>query len=228
MRLFAIGIEYPFLVPVQRPHKADPRQHRRSAARCDEHRGFHRVLPFRRGMLGLWKLGDVVAGVLERHKLAAAGQVDRVVESPLPADGIFATNRFHLRFDHSCSTQRFGQGPTPAVRKIVVRRAVFSGGLCEQLRAGLGEFHVGAGFMQDEPAARNRRIEAGFVFGRTALEIEQKWPVDQFDKDAAFLRRLDRIGDLDQLAGGFSGSEYGRSVANFMAGILRCPRDWRV
>jgi hypothetical protein len=39
------------------------------------------------GVLGLRKLGDVVAGVLERDELAAAGQVDRVVESLLPAFG---------------------------------------------------------------------------------------------------------------------------------------------
>ena len=33
--------------------------------------------------------------------------------------------------------------------------------------------------------------------------LVQKRPVDQFDIDAAVLHRLDRIGDLDQLAGGF-------------------------
>jgi hypothetical protein len=31
-------------------------------------------------MLGLWKLGDVVAGVLQGHNLAPAGQRDRFVE----------------------------------------------------------------------------------------------------------------------------------------------------
>jgi len=31
----------------------------------------------------------------------------------------------------------------------------------------------------------------------------QKRPVDQLDKDATFLRWLNRIGDLDELAGGF-------------------------
>jgi hypothetical protein len=64
VRLFPIGLEFADIVPVKRPHHADPGEHRRHATR-DEHQGLHRVLPFRRGMLGLRKLGDVVAGVLE-------------------------------------------------------------------------------------------------------------------------------------------------------------------
>ena len=56
--------------------------------------------------------------------------------------------------------------------------------------------------MLPEPTAINRQIEAGFVFGRRAFVFGQKRPVDQLDKDATFLHRLDRIGDLDQLAGG--------------------------
>jgi hypothetical protein len=37
------------------------------------------------GALGLGKLGDVVAGVLECDELAPAGQIDRIVERSLPA-----------------------------------------------------------------------------------------------------------------------------------------------
>jgi hypothetical protein len=47
------------------------------------HQGFRRsVLPLRRSGSAL---GDVVAGVLEGDEPAAAGQVDRVIESPLAA-----------------------------------------------------------------------------------------------------------------------------------------------
>jgi hypothetical protein len=64
MGVFAIGIEHALDVAVQCPHDADSRQHRGTASHRDEYQGFHRVLPFRRGMIGLGKLGDVVAGVL--------------------------------------------------------------------------------------------------------------------------------------------------------------------
>jgi hypothetical protein len=36
MRFFPVGIEHPFLVPVQRSHDADPGQHGRAAARRDQ------------------------------------------------------------------------------------------------------------------------------------------------------------------------------------------------
>jgi len=62
MHVFAIGIEHALDVSVKRSHNADPGEHRR-AVTSDEHQGLHRILPFRRGVLGLWKLGDVVAGV---------------------------------------------------------------------------------------------------------------------------------------------------------------------
>jgi hypothetical protein len=52
----------------------------RPAARCDEDQGFHRRLAFRCGMLGLRKLGNEVAGVLERDERSAVGQVDRIIE----------------------------------------------------------------------------------------------------------------------------------------------------
>jgi hypothetical protein len=51
--LFAIGIKYAFDVPVQRPHDANPREHRRSARRRDQDQGFRCSLPFRRRVLSL-------------------------------------------------------------------------------------------------------------------------------------------------------------------------------
>jgi hypothetical protein len=85
MRVFPIGDEHALVVAVERPHDAYARQHCRPAARCDEHQGFHRGLPLGGGMLGLRKLGDVVAGVLERNELAPARQVDRIFEWAGPA-----------------------------------------------------------------------------------------------------------------------------------------------
>jgi hypothetical protein len=84
MRVFAIGIEDPLDVAVQRRHDADPGQHCRPAARGDEHQGFHRRLPLRRGVLGFRKFGNVVAGVLEGHELAPAWQRDWFFEATRP------------------------------------------------------------------------------------------------------------------------------------------------
>jgi hypothetical protein len=41
----------------------------------------------------------------------------------------------------------------------------------------------------------------------------EKWTVHYLDTDAAILRRLDRVGDLDQLAGGDVGNRARRSLA---------------
>jgi hypothetical protein len=40
---------------------------------------------FRRLMIGLRKIGDLVAGVLQRDKLAPAGERDRIIEPPAPS-----------------------------------------------------------------------------------------------------------------------------------------------
>jgi hypothetical protein len=47
MMTLPVGIEHPLNMPVQRPHDADPRQHRRPAQRRDQHQGFDCGLPFR-------------------------------------------------------------------------------------------------------------------------------------------------------------------------------------
>jgi hypothetical protein len=65
--------ELPDVVPVQRPHDADPGKHRRAATRYD-HQGLHRRLSLGCHVFGFWQLGDVVAGDLEGDDLAAAGR----------------------------------------------------------------------------------------------------------------------------------------------------------
>jgi hypothetical protein len=40
---FAIGVKHALDVTVQRSHDADPREHRRTSERCDQHQRFHRV-----------------------------------------------------------------------------------------------------------------------------------------------------------------------------------------
>ena len=62
--------------------------------------------------------------------------------------------------------------------------------------------------MQPQPAVLDRELEANAVFGRTAAGL-QKRPVDLFDVDAAVLDGFGRVGDLDQLAGGFLGISEG-------------------
>jgi len=85
MMVFTIRIEHSLNVAVQRPHDADPREHRR-ATRCrDQDQGFHRGLPLRGLVLCLRKFGDVLAGVLEGDELTPARQRNRIVETPLPS-----------------------------------------------------------------------------------------------------------------------------------------------
>jgi hypothetical protein len=76
MMVLARWIKHPLDVTVQRPHDPDPRQHRRAAALGDQQQRLRRSLPLPRLVLGLRKLRDVVAGILERDKRAAAGQRD--------------------------------------------------------------------------------------------------------------------------------------------------------
>ena len=58
------------------------------------------------------------------------------------------------------------------------------------------------GLVQYQPTLGDRIIQAGLVLRRRALQLEQVWPVDLLDIDAALLDRLERIGELQQLAGG--------------------------
>jgi hypothetical protein len=67
-----------------------------------------------------------------------------------------------------------------------------------------------------QPAALDSPIQTGLVFGWRGFLAEQKGPVDQLDVDPAVLCGLGGVCDLNDLAGGFSRSEYGRSARNFL------------
>jgi hypothetical protein len=83
---FPRRIEHPLDVPVQGPHDADPRHHSRAAvAFGDQDQDFNGSLPLLELLFGLRELGDVPAGILERDKLATAGQRDRIFEFAFPA-----------------------------------------------------------------------------------------------------------------------------------------------
>jgi hypothetical protein len=85
MVVFPIGIKLADDLPVQRPHDANPRKHRRAAGRRDQDQGLHCRLPVRGFVLGFRKLRNVLAGVLQRDELAAAGQWNWFVEKTFPA-----------------------------------------------------------------------------------------------------------------------------------------------
>jgi hypothetical protein len=75
-------------VPVQRPHDADPREHRRAAvAFGDEDQGFNGSLPLLDLLFGLRQVLDISGGILEGDELAALGRRDWIVERPVPALG---------------------------------------------------------------------------------------------------------------------------------------------
>jgi hypothetical protein len=70
---FALGIKDPFDVTVQRPHDADPGQHRWPAVFGYEDQRLHGGLPFRRGVLGFRQLRGVVSGIPQGEKPTPLG-----------------------------------------------------------------------------------------------------------------------------------------------------------
>jgi hypothetical protein len=84
MMILARRIKFPNVVSIKRPHHADASEHCRAAKLRNEKQRFHRGLPFRCVVLGLWQLGDVLCRIPERDELATAQQGDRIVESALP------------------------------------------------------------------------------------------------------------------------------------------------
>jgi hypothetical protein len=68
----------------------------------------------------------------------------------------------------------------------------------EHLGTGRREFHVGPGFVQPEPAGRNRMREAGAELVRRAA-LAQETAVDQLDVNATVLDHLDGVRDVHEL-----------------------------
>ena len=110
MRFFAIEIEHAGFIAVDCLQYGDTRVHDRPAAPRGQDQSLDGGLPFGRHVLGLWKLGDVVPGGLQRQKLATAGERYRIVESLLPALGHQANNS------------------EPAARSDLINRAYHSAG----------------------------------------------------------------------------------------------------
>ena len=71
--------------PIQRPHHADPREQSLAIVLDHEHQRPDRRLPFRRVMLALWQLRDIVSGVTQRYQLAAVRERDWIVEGAIPS-----------------------------------------------------------------------------------------------------------------------------------------------
>jgi hypothetical protein len=70
--IFAIGIEHPLDMTVQRLHDSNPRHHRRTASR-HQHQRRDRGLPFR-------QRGFLVRRDAQGHELAAVRERDRLVK----------------------------------------------------------------------------------------------------------------------------------------------------
>jgi len=82
--IFALGIEHPLDMTIQRLHDPNPRHHRRTAP-SDQHQDLDRGLPFRQVGFLFRQASDVVGGVTKRDELAPIGQRYRVLEFALPA-----------------------------------------------------------------------------------------------------------------------------------------------
>ncbi len=73
MSVFAIRIERPFDAAVQRPQDPDTQMHQKVAALGGADQATDRGLPLVELLVGLRKLHDVSAGVLEGDELAPSG-----------------------------------------------------------------------------------------------------------------------------------------------------------
>jgi hypothetical protein len=71
-------------------------------------------------------------------------------------------------------------------------------------------FTLRAALVQHQPAALDRQLQASTVFGRRSVLPKQERPVDLLDMDAAVLRGLSSVGDLQDLAGGRFGIGLGQ------------------
>ena len=55
------------------------------------------------------------------------------------------------------------------------------------------QFHECSAFVQEQPTARDRQVEAGPVFRRRSFVAEQERAIEFFDIDAAILHRLEGV-----------------------------------
>lgn len=83
LRTFLARWHAGFIIPVERTHHADAREHCRAAESGDQHQRLDRGLPFRRVMLALWQLGNERCGIAERDQ--RVGQRDGIVKGALSA-----------------------------------------------------------------------------------------------------------------------------------------------
>ena len=79
MCLFAIGIEHPLDMTVQRLHDPDPRQHRVATAAA-QHQNLDCRLPFRKIGFALWQLRDVVGCVFQGEERPTVRQWDSILK----------------------------------------------------------------------------------------------------------------------------------------------------
>jgi hypothetical protein len=63
-------------MPMQRPHDANPSEHRWPVMFCDEKQSLHHGQPFFFGIVfRLGQFGDLLRGVAERYQLASVGRM---------------------------------------------------------------------------------------------------------------------------------------------------------
>ena len=97
----------------------------------------------------------------------------------------------------------------------------------EQISTGRRETHVSAALMHRQPAALDGERHARAVLGGAALVPEQERPVNQLDKDAPVLNRLDGTGDLHDTTRSFLGIGVGARLGVFhVLRIYGLPVNW--
>jgi hypothetical protein len=78
MGAFAVRIELPDDVAIERLHDADPRDHGRAIVLGHQDQAFHRRLPLVRILIGFGKLQDIRSGIAQGAESEAIGQLYRL------------------------------------------------------------------------------------------------------------------------------------------------------
>jgi len=139
MRLFAIGIEHAGVIAVDRPQRGDARQkHPGDLPLGRMRQGLGRSQDFRHGLLGLGhRAGEVRNGLPQCRQLAAVGQRDRIVKTPLPA---FRLTRRDWRPPGRISSSWSDRLAQPLHRELIIPRLQMAPAFDLGLVAVLGIF----------------------------------------------------------------------------------------
>jgi hypothetical protein len=168
MGVFAIRIELPHDVPVQRSQHADTRHHGRAVMLDNQEHRFDCGLPLAEVLFGLGQLLDIFGGILERVELAAAGQRDWIVERALPTP---AANGANPSCRIGSGSLRAAAAPRPFQGRYTTDRARRRRRRCRRVRLPMVDRD---GF---RTPSRSRRTERISWLAKPTLDFRHESPI---------------------------------------------------